>query len=91
MENDPPRRQDSPAPGRGKWVPTWFLLFAIALLGLIASKLLGLEVFVEVTFDGIPFVAGLTEVKTYVIPLLLVLIYILFAWLWKKIFRSGQH
>ena len=71
-------------------IPLWFKLFAMALAGLVAAKMLGLEVFVEVSYDGVPFLAALTDIRLYFVPLLLVLIYILSAWIWKKFFGSGK-
>ncbi len=82
-----------PDSGKGKkssGIPFWFKLFALVLAGLVTAKMLGLEVFVEVTYDGVPFLAALTDVRLYFAPLLLVLIYILAAWAWKKIFGSGK-
>ena len=84
-ESDPGTRKT------GKWMPTWFKLFALALVGLIISKVVGLQVFVEVTYDGIPFLARLTDVKTYFIPLLLILGCILIAWAWKQFFRTRDR
>jgi len=85
------RAQDPGSRKTGKGVPAWFKLFTLALVGLVISKMLGLQVFVEVTYDGIPFLARLTEVKIYLIPLFLILIYILIAWAWKQFFSPGER
>ncbi|MCP4388306.1 MAG: hypothetical protein GY802_08420 [Gammaproteobacteria bacterium] len=63
---------------------------ALVLIGLVIMKATGLEVFVEVTYDGIPFLATLTDARIYFAPLLLVLIYILSVWIWKKFFDSSD-
>ena len=86
MDTDPKREQSPYFSKTGKRLPVWFKLAVIVLIGLIISKVLGLQVFVEVTFDGIPFLAALTDARIYLIPLLLILIYILSVWIWKKLF-----
>ena len=91
MENDPTREPGTGARKTGKGMPTWFKLFALALVGLIISKVLGLQVFLEVTYDGIPFLARLTDVRTYFIPLFLILVYILIAWSWKQFFGTRDR
>lgn len=90
MHRDPKRERGSPVSKSGKGLPTWFKLAALFLVGLIIMKATGLEVFVEVTYDGIPFLAALTDAKIYFVPLLLVLIYILLSWIWKNFFGSGN-
>jgi hypothetical protein len=86
MDKDSMREPGSPARKTRKWLPIWFKLAVLVLIGLIVSKTLGLQVFVEVTYDGIPFLAALTDVRIYLVPLLLILIYILSVWIWKKLF-----
>ena len=88
MDKDPMREQGSPTRKTGQWLPIWFKLAAIILIGLTISKALRLQVFVEVSYDGIPFLAALTDIGTYFIPLLSILIYILSAWIWKRFFGS---
>ena len=65
-------------------MPAWFLWSLAVLFLLILFKLLGLQVFFEISYDGDVLLAALTDVKTYFVPLLLILVYILIAWIWKK-------
>ncbi len=90
MHRDPKREQGSPDGKTGRGLPGWFKLAALVLIGLVIMKATGLEVFVEVTYDGIPFLTTLTDARIYFAPLLLVLIYILSVWIWKKFFDSSD-
>lgn len=69
-------------PGPG--LPRWFLIWATILLALIFLKATGLQILVSFEYDGKPFVASLTEIETYLIPLGAVGVYILLSWLWDK-------
>ena len=66
-------------------LPLWFKLFAMLLAGLVILKLSGLQVVIEISYDGIPFLAALTDARIYFVPLFLILVYILLAWVWKKL------
>ena len=66
----------------------WFRLFALVLAGLVLAKLPGMEVVVEVSYDGKPYHAALTDAGSYFGPLLLVLPYILWYWIRNLISRS---
>ncbi len=90
MHQDPKDEQDPQVRKTAKGLPTWFKLAAVVLTGLIILKVTGLEVFVEVTYDGNPFLAALTDIRFYFVPLLLILIYILSTWIWKKYFGSDD-
>ncbi len=90
MHRDPKHRQGPAENKSGRGVPGWFKLAVLVLVGLIIMKTTGLEVFIEVTYDGIPFLGALTDVRIYFVPLLLVLIYILLTWIWKKFFGSSD-
>ena len=81
---DPNRREPQSKP----FLPRWFVIWAGILAVLVILKSLGLQVFVEVEYDGEPFIAGLTELETYLIPLGLIGIYFLGCWLWDKLFGS---
>ncbi|MDH3388566.1 MAG: hypothetical protein OEN02_11730, partial [Gammaproteobacteria bacterium] len=70
----------------GKWLPTWFKVSVSILAALIVLKALGLQVFVEVSFDGIPFLASLTDLEIYLVLLGILLVYILITWLWNRLF-----
>ena len=72
--------------GRKSGIPLWFKLFALLLAGLLILKLLGLRVVVEVSYDGVPFLAALTDARIYFVPLFLILVYILLSWVWRKLF-----
>ncbi len=69
-------------------IPLWFRLFALALSGLVLAKLLGMEVVVEISYDGRPYHAALTDARLYFVPLLLLLLYILCCWIRNLISRS---
>ncbi len=86
-ENQPVRRGGARNAG---FLPTWFKLCAAVLVVLVTLKALQLQVFIEVSLDGIPYLAALTEVETYFIPLGLLLIYILASWIWNRFFGSRQ-
>lgn len=84
-----PRKDQRPAERRSAaGLPRWFLIWVVILLVLIFLKASGLQIFVSFEYDGIPFVAGLTEIETYLIPLGAVGIYFLLSWLWDKCFGA---
>lgn len=85
MDKLPRRTPGSSARG---WLPGWFRTCLVALVVLIILKVLQLQVFIEISHDGVPFVTGLTDIETYLIPLGLLLVYILSSWAWKKWFGS---
>ncbi len=72
-------------------LPTWFKVSVGVLVVLVVLKALDLEVFLEIEYDGEPFLAGLTELETYLIPLGLLGVYFVCAWLWHTLFRSGGN
>ena len=84
---DKAKQRDPASPGNGKsgGIPLWFKLFGAVLIALVISKILGLQVFIEISYDGTPFLAALTDVRIYFVPLILVLLYILFVWIGRKI------
>ena len=84
-EDPTPPTRETP---KTKLLPTWFKLCALVLVVLIMLKVLQLQVFIEISFDGIPYLTPLTEIETYFIPLGLLLIYILWNWVWSRFFRS---
>ena len=67
-------------------LPGWFKACLVVLVGLIILKAMQLQVFIEVSHAGVPFVAGVTELETYLLALGLLLVYILLNWAWKKVF-----
>lgn len=73
---------------QGGWMPGWFKACLVVLAVLILLKVLQLQVFVEISIAGIPYLTGLTELETYSIPLGLLLLYILGSWIWKRVFPS---
>ena len=83
---NPNPRKDHRSAGRrpGPVLPRWFLIWAAILLALIFLKATDLQIFVSFEYDGTPFVAGITEIETYLIPLGAVGIYFLLSWLWDK-------
>ena len=66
-------------------VPLWFKLFALVLIGLVLAKLLSLQVVVEISYDGVPIVAALTDARIYFVPLVLILVYILLIGVRRKL------
>ena len=74
-----------------KWLPAWFKFSVAILIGLIVLKTLGLQVFVQVDYEGNAFLTALTEIETYYIPLGLLLVYFLFSWIWGQLFGSNDN
>ena len=74
-----------------KWLPAWFKLSVIILIGLIILKAIGLQIFVQIDYDGNAFLTALTEIETYYIPLGLLLVYFLFSWIWDQFFGSKDN
>ena len=68
----------------GNGIPTWFKVSVLVLVALIGLKNLGLQVYVEVSFDGVPFVTSLMDVDIYLVLLGILLVYILARWLWNR-------
>ena len=87
MSEDSDRNRRSPprnlAPSR---ITTWVKICAAILAALIVLKWLDLQVFVRLDFDDEPVFAALTEIETYYIPLGLLLVYLVIAWLWDLYF-----
>jgi len=63
-------------------ITIWVKICVAILVVLIVLKWLGLQIFVRLDFDEEPVLAALTEIETYYIPLGLLLIYLVAAWLW---------
>ena len=88
MQHDKqPRRR---APRKKFFLPVWFKVCAAVLFVLVLVKSLQLQVFLEIQFDGIPHLTALTEIETWFIPLGLLLLYILWNWLWSRLFGSRE-
>ena len=83
MSEDSDRNQRSPPRGvtRSR-ITTWVKICVAILVVLIVLKWLGLQVFVRLDFDDEPILAALTEIETYYIPLGLLLVYLVAAWIW---------
>lgn len=83
--------EKNPRPGRNAgWLPGWFKACLLILAVLILLKILRLQVFIEVSHEGVPYLAGLTEAETYLIPLGLLLVYILGSWAWNRFFGGRK-
>lgn len=80
--------RQTPGSSDRSWLPGWFKACMVALVVLIILKVLQLQVFVEISHDGVPFVTGLTDIEIYLIPLGLLLVYLLWSSAWKKWFGS---
>ncbi len=70
------------------WLISWFKICAGVLIALILLRAAGLEILVEVELDDEPLLAKLTELETWLLPLGLVFVYLLLAWLWDRLFGS---
>ena len=79
--------------GRGQKprLPRWFKICVLILALLAVFRILQLQVFVEITYEGRPFLAALTELETYLVPLGLLLLYILLSWVWDRWFGSRDN
>ncbi len=71
-----------------KWIPAWFKVCVVILFILIVLKIMGLQILVEIDFDGKPIITALTDIETYFIPLGLLLVYFVATGIWGKIFNS---
>lgn len=72
-------------------MPTWFKVSAAVVVVLIVLKVLRVRILVEISYDGMPFLAPLTDIKSYFLPLGLLLVYILGSWVWNRYFGSGNR
>ncbi len=81
-------KESIPDSGAKKWAPPWFKVCVVILFLLLILKTLGIQIFVEINFDGKPFITSLTEIETYYIPLGLLLVYFVAAWIWDIFFNS---
>ena len=77
--------------GNKPLLPTWFMVSAAIVVALIVLKALQVRVFVEFSFDGVPYLASLTDIRIYFVPLGLLLVYILGSWAWNRYFGSGNR
>ena len=85
MEDERQRERANRRAVKKGGIPLWFKLFALVLAGLVIAKLMGLQVVIEISYDGMPFLAALTDARFYFLPLFLILCYILLTWVWKKL------
>jgi len=81
-EDSDHKRRPSPGIGTRSLITTWVKICVFILVALIGLKLLGLQIFVRIDFDDKPVHAALTEIETYYLPLGLMLVYLVAAWLW---------
>ena len=72
----------------GNWLTRWLRIFVFLLVVLIGLKVFGVEIIVQVDYDGNAFLAALTEIETYYLPLGVLLVYFVLARLWSSIFGS---
>ena len=72
-------------------IRAWLKICSLLLVGLILAKLLGIEIFVEIEYDGEPILAALTRIETYLIPLAALLAYLLLTWLWQRFKHSRDR
>lgn len=88
MGGDLNQKNNLPDTDKKKWIPTWFKVCVVVLIIIVILKTLGLQVFVEIDYDEKPFLTSLTEIETYFIPLGLLLVYFVAAWIWDTFIRS---
>ena len=90
MSEQPP----NPSDHRGKprrMLPAWFKVSIALIIVLIVLETLQLRIFVEVSFDGVPYLASLTDMRIWFGALGLLLVYILASWAWNRYFGSANH
>ncbi|MEM7561969.1 MAG: hypothetical protein AAF353_02845 [Pseudomonadota bacterium] len=75
-------------PKKKHWLPLWFRIAVPILLLLVILKLYDLQVVVEIDYEEKAFVAALTDIETYYLPLALLLAYFLLAAICKWLFRK---
>lgn len=81
-EDSDRKRRASLEAGAKSRIMAWVKICVFILVVLIGLKLLGLQIFVRIDFDDKPVLAALTEIETYYLPLGLLLVYMVAAWLW---------
>ena len=86
--NDDDQQQEPKPVGPKPFLPRWFVFCAAVLVALVVVKSLGLQIYIEFELNGEPYVAGLTDIEFYLLPLGLLGIYFLWCWLWDKFFGS---
>ncbi len=72
------------------WLPLWFKIAVPILLLLVFLKFYDLQVVVEVDYEEKAFVAALTGLETYYLPLALLLLYFLITAIWKLFFGKRK-
>jgi len=80
----------SPAIGTRNRFTSWVKICVFVLVVLIGLKLLGVQIFIEVNFGDKTILAALTEIETYYIPLGLLLVFLVVAWLWELYFGPSD-
>ncbi len=83
-------RQKKSTGSRTHWLISWFRICAAVLVVLIGLRAAGLEILVEIELGEKPVLAALTELETWLLPLALVFVYLLLAWLWERYFGSRE-
>lgn len=84
MKTDP--HQEPKSDENKPFLPRWFVICVSVLVALVIVKSLGLQIYIEFKLDGEPFVAGLTDIEFYLVPLSLLGVYFLWCWVWDKFF-----
>ncbi len=72
------------------WLASWLKVCVAVLVSLILMRALGLEIQLEIELGEEPMLASLTELETWILPLGLVFLYLLLAWLWERFFGSRE-
>ena len=75
---------------RWQWLTHWLKICVALLAALILLRAIGLEIQLEIELGEEPLLASLNELETWILPLGLVLIYLLLAWLWERFFGSRE-
>lgn len=88
MDENSDHKESTANNSTNKWIPAWFKVCVVILFILIVLKTIGLQILVEVSFDGKPFITALTDIEAYYIPLGLLLVYFVATWIWDRFFNS---
>ena len=79
------------SPGKRRhWLASWLKICAALLIALILLRAAGLEILLEIELGDEPLLARLNELETWLLPLGLVFLYLLLAWLWDRWFGSRE-
>ena len=91
MDEDSGKRGNPRYRDTGKWIATWVKICVAVWIVLVIARALGVQVFVEIELGDEPILTALTEIETYYLPLGLLLVGIVAAWVWGSFFGRGGN